>query len=149
VLVDEGFLAFSTTTLPGFDTSESDIVQMIYRLTVEQKMSAFKIVDYLNPLGIPPKYNPGKLITNFSSDEKSILLLDKFKDNNLGEIVIQWTTFKLKVQRCKLTVPPVSRLDGLGCKRLLINAAKRGFAPDFKQYRNGRSTGIADIKNFA
>ncbi|AIF51856.1 recombinase family protein [Pelosinus sp. UFO1] len=53
---DEGFLTVSDTPLPGFDMSEADVVQMIYRLTTEQHMSTIKIADYLNALGIPPKY---------------------------------------------------------------------------------------------
>jgi site-specific DNA recombinase len=36
--------------------SESDVVQMIYRLTVEQHMSTYKIADYLNALRLPTKY---------------------------------------------------------------------------------------------
>ena len=53
---DEGFLAISTTPLPGFDMSEADVVRMIYRLITEQHMSTIKIADYLNALGVPPKY---------------------------------------------------------------------------------------------
>ncbi len=53
---EEGFLAVSTIPLPGFEMSESDVVQMIYRLTTEQHMSTIKIADYLNALGLPPKY---------------------------------------------------------------------------------------------
>lgn len=52
----EGFLAVSTNPLPGFEMSESDVVQMIYRLTVEQHMSTYKIADYLNALRLPTKY---------------------------------------------------------------------------------------------
>ena len=53
---EEGFLAVSTASLPGFDMSEADVVQMIFRLTVNQNMSTYKIADYLNALGLPPKY---------------------------------------------------------------------------------------------
>ena len=52
----EGFLAISDTPLPGFDMSEMDVVRLVFRLTVEQNMSTYKIADYLNALGLPTKY---------------------------------------------------------------------------------------------
>jgi site-specific DNA recombinase len=52
--------------------SEADVVQMIYRLTVEQNMSTYKIADYLNALGIPPKYSiMGRKITKGKRKENT------------------------------------------------------------------------------
>ncbi|WP_007959520.1 recombinase family protein [Pelosinus fermentans] len=36
--------------------SEMDVVRLVFRLTVEQNMSTYKIADYLNALGLPTKY---------------------------------------------------------------------------------------------
>ncbi|GIM47581.1 serine recombinase [Collibacillus ludicampi] len=53
---DESYLEVNEEPLPGMDMSEADVVRLIYRLTVEQKMSTVKIADYLNALGVPPSY---------------------------------------------------------------------------------------------
>ena len=69
---DEGFLAVATTPLPGFEMSESDVVQLIYGLTTEQHMSTIKIADYLNALSIPPKYAiEGRKITKGKRKENT------------------------------------------------------------------------------
>ncbi|HCJ56151.1 MAG TPA: recombinase family protein, partial [Clostridiaceae bacterium] len=52
----DGFLVVNNTPLLNFDMSEADIVQLVYKLTTEQKMSTIKIADYLNALNIPPRY---------------------------------------------------------------------------------------------
>lgn len=54
---EEHHLAVNDTPLPGLDMSESDVVRLLYALTVEQHMSTIKIADYLNALGVPPSYS--------------------------------------------------------------------------------------------
>lgn len=56
IINDEKFLEISNSPIPGMNMSEADVVRLIYRLTVEQHMSTIKIADYLNAVGIPPKY---------------------------------------------------------------------------------------------
>ncbi len=52
----EKYLEVSNDLLPGFDLSESDVIKLMYRLIVEEKMSSIKIADYLNALGVPTSY---------------------------------------------------------------------------------------------
>ena len=54
--VVDGCLAISNDPIPDMNMSEADVVSLIYQLTVEQHLSTIKIADYLNALGIPPKY---------------------------------------------------------------------------------------------
>lgn len=52
----EGFLEITETPIPGFELSEEHVIEMIYRLTVEQDYNCYQIADYFNALGIPPSY---------------------------------------------------------------------------------------------
>jgi site-specific DNA recombinase len=70
--LEEGCLAISETTIPGLEMSESDVVRMIYRLMVEQKMSTIKIASYLNALGVPPAYAlAGRQVSRGKRKEKT------------------------------------------------------------------------------
>lgn len=61
---EESYLQISTFPLPGFDFSEADVISMVFKLTVEQKMTTGKIADYLNALSVPTKYSiEGRKIT--------------------------------------------------------------------------------------
>lgn len=53
---DEGFLTVNENPIPGMEMSEADVVLLIYRLTVEQRMSTIRIADYLNAIGVPTAY---------------------------------------------------------------------------------------------
>jgi site-specific DNA recombinase len=52
----EGFLEITETPIPGFDLSEADIIEMMYRLSVEPDYTCCQIADYFNALGFPPSY---------------------------------------------------------------------------------------------
>ena len=62
--------------------SESDVVQMIYTLTVEQHMSTYRIADYLYALRLPTKY----IIDNRKISRS------KLKVNNTGV----WTPSRIR-----------------------------------------------------
>lgn len=49
-------LIINETPLSGLDISEADVIRLIYKLTVDEKMTTIKIADHLNALGIPPSY---------------------------------------------------------------------------------------------
>ncbi len=49
-------LAVSEALIADTEYSESDVVRLIYRLTVEEHYSCAQIADYLNGLGIPTAY---------------------------------------------------------------------------------------------
>lgn len=53
---EEGYLAISTTPLPGLDMTEASVIYMMYTLSADQRMSCVKIADYFNALGIPTSY---------------------------------------------------------------------------------------------
>lgn len=53
---EDGYLEINEDPLPGFDTSEADVIRLIYRLVGQQHYSTFRVADYLNALGIPPSY---------------------------------------------------------------------------------------------
>jgi len=55
-LKEDAYLIPSIEPMRGFYMSEVEVVSMVYRLTVEEHMSTYKIADYLNSLGIPPSY---------------------------------------------------------------------------------------------
>ena len=42
--------------MPSCGMSEADIIRLMYKLTVEDKMTTIKIADHLNALGLPPSY---------------------------------------------------------------------------------------------
>lgn len=50
-------LQISDDIMPGYNLSEADVVQLIFDLSGNQKMSAIKISDYLNALNIPTRYD--------------------------------------------------------------------------------------------
>lgn len=50
-------LQVSDDIIPGYNLSEADIIQLIFDLSGNQKMSAIKIADYLNALNIPTRYD--------------------------------------------------------------------------------------------
>ena len=49
-------LVVSEEPLPGLGMTEAEVVQLIYRLAVEEHRSCVKISQYLNSLGVPPSY---------------------------------------------------------------------------------------------
>ncbi|WP_277457949.1 recombinase family protein [Paenibacillus larvae] len=53
----DGFLEINCDPLPGKeDMSEASVIELLYHLCVNGKMSTIQIADYLNALGIPPSY---------------------------------------------------------------------------------------------
>lgn len=50
-------LQISDDIMPGCNLSEADVIQLIFDLSGNQKMSAIKISDYLNALNIPTRYD--------------------------------------------------------------------------------------------
>lgn len=52
----DGFLAISDEPIAGIDTSEADVIRLMYRMLAEQQASCSKVADALNTMGIPPKY---------------------------------------------------------------------------------------------
>lgn len=53
---DDGFLEPNTTPIPGFQFSEPDVVQMMYKMTAQDGATAQQVADHLNALGIPPAW---------------------------------------------------------------------------------------------
>jgi len=42
--------------MPSCGMSEADIIRLMYKLTVEDKMTTIKIADHHSALGLPPSY---------------------------------------------------------------------------------------------
>ncbi len=53
---DEKYLEINDHIMPSCGISEADIIRLIYKLTIENKMTTIKIADHLNALGLPPSY---------------------------------------------------------------------------------------------
>jgi len=49
-------LVIATSSLPGSDLSEPDVVRLIFRLTTEEHLTCLRIADHLNALAIPTSY---------------------------------------------------------------------------------------------
>jgi len=53
---DEGFLEPNTAPIPGFQFSEPDVVQMMYKMTAQDGATAQQVADHLNAMRIPPAW---------------------------------------------------------------------------------------------
>jgi site-specific DNA recombinase len=52
----EARLVISEEPIPGLETSEADVIRLIYRLTVEEHRSCVAIANHLEQSGVPPAY---------------------------------------------------------------------------------------------
>lgn len=59
-------LILSTEKIPGFEWSEVEVVEMIYRWSADDKLSCFVIADRLQAMGVPTSYtrDERKVLTN-------------------------------------------------------------------------------------
>lgn len=87
---NEKYLEINENKIQGLDMSEADVIRLMYKLTVDKKMSTIKIAAYFNSLNIPPSY---VLRSSPDGGRRKKATAGKWLPNRIGNM-IRSTTYK-------------------------------------------------------